>query len=247
MATAAAPSRAVTAVPGRRYDKYFFTGMTILMLGVVFAGFARTYFLAGMFRAPLPSLTVHIHGAVFTAWMLLFLYQTSLVATGNVAIHRKLGLWAFGLSCLMVVLGVAAAAGAVARNLAPFADPQTFFAVPMFGITVFAILMAFAYRERQNSATHKRLALLATITIMGAPTGRPPFAVITNHPFLSGAFLWVLIAMLVGYDFFALRKIHKATLWGGLFIIIMDQLTVPIGMTPAWHAFAHAVQTMVRN
>jgi hypothetical protein len=39
--------------------------MALLILATVFVGFARTYFLAGVFRAPLPSLLVHIHGAVF--------------------------------------------------------------------------------------------------------------------------------------------------------------------------------------
>jgi hypothetical protein len=247
MATAAAPSRALPAIPGRRYDKYFFTSMAVIMLGIVFAGFARSYFLAGVFRAPLPAAIIHVHGAVFTAWALLFVVQTSLVASGNVAIHRKLGLWAFGLAALMVILGLGAATNALARNVAPFADPLTFYAVPIFDIATFAVLIFFGYRERSNPAAHKRLVLLATIALMGAPTGRVPFAAVTHHPFLGGFFLWILIVMLLGYDLWSLHKVHPATIWGGLGIIIMDQLSVPIGMTPAWHAFAHAVQTIAKH
>jgi hypothetical protein len=60
----------------------------------VFVGFSRTYYLAGIFKAPLPNLLVHIHGAVFTTWILLLVTQTSLVAADRVDIHRRLGLLA---------------------------------------------------------------------------------------------------------------------------------------------------------
>jgi hypothetical protein len=39
--------------------------MAVVILATVFIGFARSYYLAGVFRAPLPNLLVHIHGAVF--------------------------------------------------------------------------------------------------------------------------------------------------------------------------------------
>jgi hypothetical protein len=249
MATAAAPSRALPAAPGRRYDKIFFSGMAVVMLGIVFAGFARSYFLAGVVRAPLPSFIIHVHGAVFSAWAILFTVQASLVATGNIAVHRKLGLWAFGLVCLMAVLGLAAATNSLSRNFAPpgFGDPLTFYAIPMFDIVIFAGLILFGYIQRLNPAAHKRLVLLATIALMDAPTGRPPFAAITNHPFLGGFFMWILVVLLMTYDLYSLRKIHPATIWGSVWLIILGQISVPIGMTSGWHAFAHAMQAMVRH
>ena len=48
-----------------RFDNFFFPGMAVVILATVFIGFARSYYLAGVFRAPLPNLLVHIHGAVF--------------------------------------------------------------------------------------------------------------------------------------------------------------------------------------
>ena len=48
-------------------DNVFFPGVAVLILAAVFLGFARTYYLAGVFRAPLPNLLVHIHGAVFSS------------------------------------------------------------------------------------------------------------------------------------------------------------------------------------
>jgi hypothetical protein len=65
---------------GHRFDDFFFSAMALLILTTVFVGFARTYFLAGIFRAPLPSLVVHIHGAVFSSWILFLIAQISLVS-----------------------------------------------------------------------------------------------------------------------------------------------------------------------
>lgn len=50
----------------RRFENLFFSGTAMLILATVFPGFARSYYLAGVFKAPLPSLVIHIHGAVFS-------------------------------------------------------------------------------------------------------------------------------------------------------------------------------------
>jgi hypothetical protein len=47
-----------------RADDLFFSGLAVVSLIAVLVGFARTYFLAGVFRAPLPNQLIHIHGAV---------------------------------------------------------------------------------------------------------------------------------------------------------------------------------------
>jgi hypothetical protein len=185
LATVALPrNTAEKSRPVRQYDNYFFSGMALLILATVLVGFARTYFLAGVFRAPLPNLLIHIHGAVFSSWILLLIAQTALVTAGRVDIHRRLGLLGFGLACLMVTLGVLAASNSLARGFSPPGspfDPKTFYAIPIVDMLGFATLVFFAYRARFNPAAHKRLILIATISLMDAPTGRPPFAAITAH------------------------------------------------------------------
>src|SRR4029077_14947095 len=81
---------ATVALPAmrHRFDNLFSTGMLLVMLGTVFLAFAKTYFLAGVFRAPLPNLLIHMHGVAFTSWMLLLITQKSLVSAGRVDIHR---------------------------------------------------------------------------------------------------------------------------------------------------------------
>ena len=73
MGTVAATStvKVRAGVPGRKYDHVFFSGMALLLLGAVFLGFAHSYYLAGMFHAPLPSAIIHVHGALFSSWILL--------------------------------------------------------------------------------------------------------------------------------------------------------------------------------
>src|SRR2546423_5145787 len=117
----------VIGLPGRRYDHLFFSGMALLIMLTVFVGFAHTYYLAGIFRASLPSTIIHIHGAAFSCWILLLVTQTSLVSAGRVDIHRRLGIAGFLLACLMVILGVLAATDALARQTGPGgSDPQFF-------------------------------------------------------------------------------------------------------------------------
>ena len=251
MATAVLPQRTADSIGrSRRIENVFFSGMSLLILTTVFIGFARSYFLAGVFRAPLPSAIVHIHGAAFSCWVLLLIAQVSLVTAGRVDIHRKLGLAGFGLACLMVILGVLAATNSLSRGFAPPGsgmDPKTFFAIPLADMLVFATLVFFAYRARFNPSAHKRLILIATITLMDAPTGRPPFSVITAHPFLDGAFTWVFLLLLVGYDLWSTRRLHRATVWAGLFMLIVQQLRFPIGNSGAWHALAAWVQTLAQT
>src|ERR1700704_7184729 len=87
----------------RRLDRYFFPGMAILMLGTIFLGFARTYYLAGVFKAPLASWILHLHGAAFSLWAVLLIVQTSLVAAGRGGLHRRRGFGGVALACSVVI------------------------------------------------------------------------------------------------------------------------------------------------
>src|SRR5579859_8300280 len=116
-------------VPGRRFDHVFFPGVAWLMLITVFVGFAPSYYLAGTFRAPLPSLAIHVHAILFSCWILLLIAQTSLTARGRVDIHRRLGLAGFLLACCMLIVGVWAATDQLARGSHPH-DPLGFYIFP---------------------------------------------------------------------------------------------------------------------
>src|SRR5437870_683872 len=66
-----------------------------------FAGFAPTYFLRGLSdKAPLSPL-LHVHGAAFSAWLLLLVTQSTLVAAHRVAWHKRLGIFGAVLAAAM--------------------------------------------------------------------------------------------------------------------------------------------------
>ena len=147
----AVPTKPAAVLPGRRFDHLFFSTMSLLILATVFLGFARTYYLAGVFLAPLPALIIHLHGAAFTCWILLLVTQTSLVSAGRTDIHRRLGIAGFFLACLMVILGVLAATNSLVRNAAPPGiDPKVFYVIPLGDMFIFATLIFFAFRFRSN-------------------------------------------------------------------------------------------------
>lgn len=233
---------------GRRFDHLFFTSMSVVMLLTAFAGFARTYFLAGVFRAPLPNLLIHIHGAAFTAWVLLLVAQTSLVSAGRTDIHRRLGVAGFLLGCFMVVLGVLAATDALVRAAGPAGrDPKAFYIVPLTDMMIFAVCLFLAFRARSAPSAHKRYIYVATTALLIAAIARLPMLAFVSQRVVIAALLTnVFLLILVAYDWWSTRTIQRATLWAGAFLILVQQARMPIGKTAAWHAFASWVQTHAR-
>lgn len=242
----AAPSKPVRVLPGRRFDHLFFSTMSLLMLATVFLGFARTYYLAGIFQAPLPSLIVHLHGAAFSCWILLLVTQTSLVSTGHLQVHRRLGIAGFGLACLMVILGVLAATDSLVRQAGPSGrDPSFFYIIPLTDMLIFATLISQAFRFRSDPATHKRLIMVGTVALLIAAIARWP--VLGHRDAVHAALLsYVFLVFLAAYDLWSTRRIHRATLWASAFLIFIQQIRIPIGKTAAWHAFAAWVQSIAR-
>jgi hypothetical protein len=223
----------------RRYERYFFSGMAWLIFGAVFLGFAKTYFLAGIFRAPLPSWVIHVHGAAFTSWVLLLIVQTSLVSMGRIAIHRRLGMFAFGLACVMVGLGVMAGTDLLRRNGAAMgAGAKAFYAATLGDMVIFGTLVYFAFRERFNPAAHKRLILIATISLLEAAINRWPFAIFHQSPLMIDVVAYSFLIFLVAYDLWSTHRVHRATIWGGIFLVVLQELELPIGSTAVWQNFA---------
>ena len=241
------PTKVSIGVPGSRYDHFFFSTMAMVMLATVFVGFAHTYYLAGVFHAPLPSLIIHLHGAAFSCWILLLVAQTSFVSTGRVDIHRKLGIAGFLLACLMVTLGVLAATDSLGRGTGPSGlDAQFFYVIPMTDMLIFATLVFCAFRYRSNPPAHKRLILVATTGLLIAAIARWPFVLVHRKPMMAALASYAFLVILVAYDFWSTRKVHRATLWAGAFLIFVQQVRIPIGKTAAWHAFAGWAQSLAR-
>lgn len=227
------------AAAKRRAEHLFFSGLALLMLATVYIGFARTYFNAGLFTAPLPHPIIHVHGAAFSLWILLLVAQTSLVNAGRTDLHRKLGVAGFVLACLMAVLGTLAAVNGLERGAhPPGIDGLTFFMVPMSAMAVFSVLVYFAWRMRRDPASHKRLLIFATTELLLAATARWP--VYQTAPNLLPALLttYFFILALLLFDLWSLRRVHKVTAMVSVAMLVFHQVRMPLATTSGWHAFA---------
>jgi hypothetical protein len=241
----AVPAR---TLPGTRFDHLFFAVVAWLMLITVFFGFAPSYYLAGTLQAKLPSLAIHVHAVVFSCWILLLIAQTSLTAAGRTDIHRRLGIIGFLLACSMLIVGVWAATDQLVRG-SHLRDPLGFYISPLANVIAFAILIVFAYRARFDSAAHKRLIIVASTALLTAPIARwhlhwsigrqRVFGV--RHP-AAELISYTFILFLIAYDIWATRRIHRATVWAGAFLIGLQLIAPFFGRTAVWHAFAAKVQ-----
>jgi len=242
-----APNKTAPSLPGRRFDHYFFSSTAWLMLACVVLGFGPTYYFAGMIHAPLPSRIIHVHGALFSCWILLLLVQNSLTLAGRVDIHRKVGRAGFLLACLMVLVGWMAATDRLARGTAPPGlDPYFFYIVPMTDMVIFAILIFFAYRTRRDPPTHKRIVYIATVGLLIAAIARFPYCWLFHNAGHAATASYVFLLILVAYDLWSTHKVQPATLWASSFLILVQQSRLPIGKTAAWHAFAAWLQAIAR-
>ncbi len=226
---------------GKRRERLFYTGMAVAVVITVFVGFARTYYLRPYFGRPPLTPLLHLHGIVFTSWLILLVTQTVLVASNRISIHRRLGVAGAVIAVLMVLVGSATAIiRAKIVDVPPGApSPLVFLTIPLGDMLVFASLVAAGFYFRRRGDVHKRLMLLATIAILPAATARLPFAFIQQVgplAFFGLADLFIVACLL--YDLTARGRLHRATVWGGLLIVVSHPLRLVIGNTQAWLWFA---------
>lgn len=245
--TTAAVSPAVT-LHGARYDRSFYSGMAIAMAVTVLVGFGPTFYLRPLFGAPVTvtgasslSTIAVIHGVVFSLWVGLFVAQTRLIASQRVSLHRQMGYAGGVLAALMIVLGILTAVSAAKRGAsAPGIDPRAFLVVPMFDILLFAVFVTAAIRARRNKEAHKRLMLMAYISIMVAAVARIP-GVVGLGPLGFFGLTTIFIIIGAGYDWFSRRRIHAVYLWGGALFIVSVPLRLALSGTAMWQRFAESL------
>ncbi len=233
------------ARPVGRHDRLLYGGMAAALGLTVLAGFAPSYYSRFLEGGPTATLSggpftrlVHVHGALFTAWMVLFVIQTALVASRKVAMHRRLGIAGAVLAAGMVVTGTLVAIATAARgSSAAGMTPLAFLVIPLFDMVLFATFVTIALIRRRDREAHKRLMLLAYISIVTAAVARLPGVLPLGPPAFFGlSFLFVIAAAI--YDFVTRGRVHRAYLWGGAFILISVPVRLAISSTAAWRAVA---------
>lgn len=220
---------------------WFYIGAAVFMILLSIVAFAPALVDHSRRNAPLTVL-VGAHGAATGAWLLLFLVQAVLGATRRIAVHRLLGTAAALLAVLVVVLGYLSVieltrrgfdlSGDLSRAFPPpptsTADRAVGIFAPLAGLLTFGALVAAGVWNRHNREVHKRLMLLAVVSL--APV---PFLHLAGHlgiywPELVGLFLAIgqaisvlLLFASAIHDKLSRRRIHPVSLW------------VPVGLLAA--------------
>ena len=240
MATIAAPAARA------RTDRKFYVLMGVAIAAVTVWGFAPSYYFSRWMTVPpvTPEMTaiLHVHGAIFTAWMALMVIQPMLIAGRNLRVHRRLGYAGAAIAAAMVVTGNLAAVAAMHGGFKELGDPMVFYAVPFFAINSFAVAVGFAIYWRNRAETHKRLILLANVGILGAAIARIPLDPVqagAPFTFVFGPNLIVVAGMI--YDWRTRGRVHRVWIWGGLAMLASQIAVFPVMGSGWWHRFAETM------
>lgn len=231
----------ITSAPSsaRNSDRVFFGGMALVVLAIVFVGFMRTFYLSSYFARPALSTLRVVHGTVFSSWVVLFAIQTSLIAAGKREVHRRLGYAGAVLAAAMIPLGLTLAIRSAQEGRAPLGlAPLEFLIIPVFDMLVFAPLVAAAVYYRREAAMHKRLMLIATISLLGAAMAR-----VTGTPGAGGPPVFfgvpdLLLLAGVIYDRRTRGAVHPAYKWGASFVVASQIVRLALVKSSAWMVVA---------
>ncbi len=151
---------------------------------------------------------------------------------------------------MVVTLGLLAATESLVGHFAagePGVGARAFYAIPLADMLVFSTLIYFAFRERFNPAAHKRLILIATITLLDAAFIRWPIPAAWWDIRVAQMCCYALLLLMIGYDLWSTGKVQRATLWASVYLILLQQMSSLIGETVPWQSFATYVQNLARS
>lgn len=223
----------------------FYPVLAWVLALVVFIGFARTFYLSFLFQLPPRTLLLTLHGTAFTAWVLLFVAQTRLIAKNRIHAHRRLGVVGVALAMLVFALGVLTALASI-KGTPPGGVPLNgaqFSIVPFTAIGLFGVCVAAAIAFRRRPQMHKRLMILAMISVIAPAVARILFLLSAGKllPVVQiGVTVAILGACLV-YDWTRNRIVHPVYTIGGAILVLSWPLRMWVAHTAAWENFARSL------
>ena len=228
------------AAPRGSAERRFYGWAAVVTALIAVGGFARTYYLKSVFGTPPLSVLIHLHAALMTSWVVLFVVQTRFVAARRVDLHRRLGVVGALLIVAIVAVGIAASIESARRGVT-IGDltPLMFMVLPLGTVIVFALLAGAAVAFRRHSDIHKRLMLLATLSILTPAIARVPWPAFRaiGPPLFIGLTDLCVVAF-VAWDTWKHRRLHPAFGWGTLFLFASQPLRIALAHTAAWEYFA---------
>ena len=223
----------------RRSDRRTYGAIALLFPIAVLIGFGPTYYLKGVLNGPpLPSPLVHVHGALMTTWIVLFITQVFLISSKRVHLHMRLGIFGAVLAPVIVIVGsITGIASAAAGRGVPGTPPLAFLMIPIGDMVMFAILFAGAMYYRKSPREHKRLMLLTVLNFVPAAFARFPFEAAGTPPFFYGVPDLLAIGFVI-YDSVKNRKVNKVFLAATLLLIVSHVIRLTLSGTATWLSIA---------
>jgi hypothetical protein len=222
-----------------RRDHPFFYAVGIALCGLVFTGFARTYYLKVLFGAPSLTVLLHVHGLVMTTWFALYVVQVSLIARRRVPLHRSFGYAGLALAALVAALGVVVSTNLARRELAR--DPSDVGTLVLYALQLFSMVLPFLvfvtlgvmYRRRADY--HKRFMTLAMLQVLGPAITRLPLGRAFEHnvPVTATLSIGCILACVV-IDWQRHRRLHPVFGWGFAVPLVCMFGVIAFAQTPIW-------------
>jgi hypothetical protein len=212
----------------------FFPGLSSVLIVLVFLGFAPTYYLRPVSAGPIPAY-LHVHGAAMTAWFLLLLVQTALIAARRRALHRQLGIAGACVAVVIVVLNPLVVVWSVPHLMADNGSTQLtalIVVADLILVGIFAALVAMAIRWRRYPETHSRMLMLASLAVSGPALGRLSLN-LAGTPLPGVIALMTLPLLVVVHDRVAMKWVHPVTAWGATAIAGSTLISVAVSNTAA--------------
>jgi|ERR1700733_6140569 hypothetical protein len=204
--------------------------------GIIAAtGFARTYYLRFLFHTPdLPPL-VQIHGAIMTLWCIGFIIQTWLIEARQIRLHQRLGIGMAALATIVVLLGETLTVNGVAREgrLHQLGKFHYLLGINSVNLLLFAVLVGLGIAFRGKPDVHKRLMVLAAVTLL-APAVARIVLLFTHKPLPQFLAFYTCLLLCVAVDTLRHRRLHSVFAIGALIVIIAFQLSYLVVQTPTW-------------
>ncbi|MCX2718011.1 hypothetical protein [Lentiprolixibacter aurantiacus] len=208
----------------------FYPTIALLLLIVNIIGFGPTYFFKPVIESPELPFRTHIHGIIFTCWLVLFALQAFLVRNRNIKMHRFWGRVGGFLALAMILSALQILYYRALEFDGSQASLQNTALVVCGNIVLlmlFALNVGLGIQFRRNPAWHKRFMLLACIAMMPQSLGRigkmpvnPLINGLPNEVFFGLGGMLLLIIILWTHDLFRTRKIHPVSGIGGPVILV---------------------------
>lgn len=203
--------------------------------GVAIAGFARTFYPGFLFHAPILPPLVQFHDAVMTLWCIGLIVQTWLIEARRVRLHQRLGVFMAVLAAIVVVLGETLTVNALAREgrLHQIGKFHYLLGINSVNLLLFAGFVVLGILLRRRSDVHKRLMLLAAVTLL-APAVARIVLLFTHKPLPQFLAFYACLLLCIFVDTLRHRPLHPVLAVGALVVIVAFQLSFVAVQTPTW-------------